>query len=136
MCLVAAKALSDMMGAPLFLKEEVDAEREVVIEEIKQGEDSPQRRVSREIFSYMYPKHPYGLPVIGCAHVVKNISIDKIRQYFEQRYSTDNMYLLVVGDFSVADQKLIEQEFMGLQQRPIRKVERLMEASLSGGTSS
>ena len=43
-------AISQMMGYPLFDRQEIDNEREVVIEEIKSGQDGPDRRASSFVF--------------------------------------------------------------------------------------
>src|SRR6202012_5268877 len=59
------EVISEMMGRPKFDSQEIDNEREVVIEEIKRSLDNPHQLASRLLFSTMYRKHPYGVPVIG-----------------------------------------------------------------------
>ncbi len=67
--------LYEMMTQPLFDSKEVDAEREVVIEEIKRGLDSPHRQASQMLFSTCYPQHQYGRPVIGFEEIIRNVSV-------------------------------------------------------------
>lgn len=97
--------LYEMMTQPLFDKKEVDAEREVVIEEIKRGLDSPQRQASQMLFSTCYPQHQYGRPVIGYEEIIRKVSVDDIKKYFSGRYNPSQMTLVVVGDVS-------EKEFL------------------------
>ncbi len=104
----AMEAIYEMIAHPLFDKEEIDKEREVVIEEIKRSNDSLSRRASRLLFSSMYKGYPYQIPVIGYDHVVNTVSQDHIRKFFGKRYATDNMFLVVSGDFQLAE---LQKEF-------------------------
>lgn len=94
--------LIDAVRNPAFPENEVTKEKRVVLEEIKMGEDDPQRKLFNELFSLSYKGHPYGRPVIGFADTVKNISRDDIAKYFSAHYSPDNMMILVAGDFDEA----------------------------------
>lgn len=96
---VGLEVISEMMGFPSFESSEIDAEREVVLEEIKMGQDSPERKAGQGLFQTLYKKHPYGRPVIGYPGVIKKVSPKKIRDYFQKRYVPKNMFLVVSGDF-------------------------------------
>lgn len=93
--------ISQMMGAPTFDKTEIDREREVVIEEIKKGMDSPGRVSSQLMFATAYSKHAYRRPVIGYEKVIKSISIKKIKKYFHDHYCAKNMFLVISGDIDL-----------------------------------
>ncbi|MCC6138357.1 MAG: insulinase family protein [Bdellovibrionaceae bacterium] len=101
----AMEAIYEMIAHPLFDKDEIDKEREVVIEEIKRSNDSLSRRASRLLFSSMYENYPYQIPVIGYDHVVNTVTQDHIKKFFQARYATDNMFLVVSGDFQPEDLK-------------------------------
>ncbi|MCB0411884.1 MAG: insulinase family protein [Bdellovibrionales bacterium] len=105
--------ISQMMGHPRFDETEINNEREVVIEEIKRGNDSPQRQASRLLFETLYKKHPYRKPVIGYDSVIRNVSVKKIRNYFDSRYVPQLMTLVVVGDFSSAQMKKSVEKYFG-----------------------
>ena len=120
--------IREMMGYPTFDETEIDNEREVVIEEIKRGQDSPQRRASQALFSTVFKKHPYGIPVIGYDHVVNNVSRKVLTNYYSDRYSPANMTLLVVGDFENNEmKKKVEKYFGGIKKTKVRKVARKKE---------
>lgn len=93
------EALSDMVGFPRFDPEEIDAEREVVIEEMRRGQDSVGRQASQLLFQTAYPGHPYGRPVIGYEKIIRAVSPKAIEKYFRERYVPKNMFLLVSGSF-------------------------------------
>lgn len=102
---VALDVISEMMGHPIFDKTEVDNEREVVIEEIKMGMDSPGRKASQLLFSTCFKNHPYGTPVIGYDKIIRKTSLKKIKDFFAERYATSNMLLVVSGDFQSSEMK-------------------------------
>ncbi len=119
------EALSEMMGYPEFDPAEIDAEREVVVEEMRRGMDSLGRNASQLLFTTAYGKHPYGRPVIGFENIIRKVTPKTIRSYFEGRYNPKNMFLVISGDFEVPETKKMIQEFFGdLQTHPVRKVKR------------
>lgn len=124
----ALDVVSEMMGSPLFDAKEIDAEREVVLEEIKRTNDSPSRKGSRLLFSSLYAKHPYRLPVIGRPEVVSSVSTKVLRRYFKERYSAKNMVLVIAGDFETPDmRKRVTARYSGLPGSRVRAVKRPKE---------
>lgn len=95
----ALDVLSDVMENSAFDPGELEKELEVVLEEIRRGEDSPRRVLSQKLFSTAYEVHPYGRPVIGTARSVGGFTREKILEFYRKWYSPDNMILVVVGDF-------------------------------------
>ena len=93
------KLLVTAVRHPQFPEEELAKEKGVVIQEIKMGEDNPQRKLFKELFSLGYKGHPYGRPIIGYEETVNGISREDIRTYFQKYYRLDNMAVLIVGDF-------------------------------------
>jgi zinc protease len=119
---VGLNVIAEMMGFPSFDSQEIDNEREVVIEEIKRSHDNLPRQASRLLFSTMYPKHPYGLPVIGFEENIRNYTREEILSYYNGRYNPANMTLVVAGDFSSADfKKKIEKNFGEFKPQKLRK---------------
>lgn len=122
------EALAEMMGFPQFDPQEIDNEREVVVEEIKKGQDSLGRRASQLLFSTVYKKHPYGVPVIGFEKNVRSWSAKKIVEYYRSRYSPQNMFLVVAGDFNSAEMKPKVTKFFGeFKKYAVKKTKRKAE---------
>lgn len=119
------EALSEMMGFPAFDQNEIDAEREVVIEEMRRGQDSLGRRASQLLFSTAYSGHPYGRPVIGFEDIIRKVKPKTIKNYFDTRYVPKNMFLVITGDFQKPEaKKLIDKHFGQLQDKKLRVVKR------------
>lgn len=120
--------ISEMMGFPRFDPGEIDNEREVVIEEIKRGQDSLARQASQLLFRTAFRKSAYRVPVIGFDRNIRSVSAKKIRSFFESRYTPPNMFLVVTGDFSTKEaKKRVESVFGELRRTPLRKVTRVRE---------
>jgi zinc protease len=101
----ALDVLSDAVTSSTFDPQELSKELEVVLEEIRRGEDSPSRVLSQKMFAEAYKKHSYKRPVIGTSESVKSFTRDKILNFYKKWYSPDNMVLVVVGDFNKSDIK-------------------------------
>src|SRR6202012_4507694 len=79
----ALDVMSDMVFAPAF--DDLDSEREVVLEEIAMVEDAPQDLVHDLVAEAMFPGHALGRPVIGTASVISGVSRDEIAAYHGSR---------------------------------------------------
>jgi zinc protease len=99
--------LSDALLAPRFDEKDLARELEVIGEEIKQGEDSPGKVVSRLLFGAAYGPHPYGRSVIGRDETVRKIRPADVRAFHARHYAPPKMTLVVVGD--VAPERAFEQ---------------------------
>ena len=103
----ALDILADAMQNSTFDPAELEKELEVVLEEIRRGEDSPSRVLSQKMFATAYDVHSYKRPVIGTDESVKSFTREKILNFYNKWYTPQNMVLVVVGDFET--KKLIPQ---------------------------
>ena len=119
---VALEVVSQMMGFPTFDQEEIDNEREVVIEEIKRGQDSLGSCASQLLFSQVFKDHPYSVPIIGFEDIIRNVTREEIVDYFQSRYVPENMFLLVTGDFQRQEMKKeVKKYFEPFTPRKVKK---------------
>ncbi len=91
----ALDVMADMVFAPTF--SDLDAEREVVLEEIAMVEDAPQDLVHDLICEAVFAGHPLGRPVIGTAEVISSIGRRAIASYHRNAYVAGNIVLAAVG---------------------------------------
>ena len=102
--------LVESVKNPAFPESEITKERKVVLEEVKMGEDEPQRKLFKELFSLSYHGELYGRPVIGFAETVEKITRKDIVEYFRSHYIPGNMTVVIAGDFDKGEaKKLIEE---------------------------
>ncbi len=94
--------MADAIQHSSFDPHELCKEQEVVLEEIKRGEDIPSRKLTEALFATSYQCHPYRRPVIGSEQTVKSLTRDHILSFFQTWYVPNNMTLVVTGDFDPA----------------------------------
>jgi zinc protease len=91
--------MADAIQHSSFDPEELRKEQEVVLEEIKRGDDVPSRKLTEALFAASYQHHPYRRPVIGSDETVKSFTREQILGFFHTWYVPNNMTLVVTGDF-------------------------------------
>jgi predicted Zn-dependent peptidase len=91
----AFDVMADMIWRPRF--EELEAEREVVLEEIAMYEDDPQDRAFEEIGRAVFGAHPLGRPVIGTAAAVGAVTRDELAAYHAERYTPERIVIAAAG---------------------------------------
>src|SRR6059058_4706891 len=92
----AMDVMSEMVFAPAFA--ELDAEREVVLEEIAMYDDAPQELVHDLISEAVFGDHPLGRPVIGTAEVISSIPRASISRYHDAMYVPGNIVVAAAGN--------------------------------------
>jgi predicted Zn-dependent peptidase len=92
----AVDVMSDMVFCPEFA--ELDAEREVVLEEIAMYEDTPQDYVHDLIAAAVFGNRPLGRPVVGTAEVISSISRRSIAAYHRAMYVPGNVVVAAAGN--------------------------------------
>jgi predicted Zn-dependent peptidase len=91
----ALRVMGEMVWSPRF--EDLDAEREVVLEEIAMYEDDPQDRVFDVLGEAVFGEHPLGRAVIGRAEVVRAVDLDALRTFHASRYLPVNVVVAAAG---------------------------------------
>lgn len=91
----ALGVMGEMVWSPRF--EDLDAEREVVLEEIAMYEDDPQDRVFDVLGEAVFGEHPLGRAVIGRAEVVRAVELDALRAFHAARYLPASVVVAAAG---------------------------------------
>ncbi|HXH10196.1 MAG TPA: pitrilysin family protein [Alphaproteobacteria bacterium] len=116
----ALDVMADAIQHSAFDPEELRKEQEVVLEEIKRGEDIPSRKLTEELFATSYRCHPYRRPVIGSEHTVKALTREHILRFFHTWYVPNNMVLVLAGDFDQTEVlSRIRAAFADFQPQPL-----------------
>jgi zinc protease len=84
----------------VFAPEEFEAEKKVVIEELRMGLDPPWGTLIQELDATAYKVHPYRNPVIGWLQDVERATDSEQQDYYHRHYYPGNATLVVTGDFN------------------------------------
>ncbi len=90
--------LKDMAFSPTLDPQELESEKEVIVAELKRGEDSPGGRLFRLTQANALAGTPYDTPIIGYEKTIRAVTPETIRAYINQHYQPQNMLLLVCGN--------------------------------------
>lgn len=89
--------LAEMLQRPAFLPEEIDTERQVVIEEINRSEDDPDSAAAELFTQRVFSGHSLGLPILGSRSSIGQMERSVIHDYWQRRYGPKTMVLSVAG---------------------------------------
>ena len=104
--------LAEMLTGPSLPEDEVDSEREVVLEEIAMYEDEPQDRVHDVLAQAIHGDHPLGRRVLGDAGVIASVPVRDIASYHDERYTAPNVVVAAAGHLGHAEIVELAQRFM------------------------
>jgi len=96
---IALEIEADRMVNCNFDPEEFEAEKKVVIEELKGGLDSPWGLLMQEVNAAAYKVHPYRNPIIGWLSDVERATAEEQQAYYQRNYQPNNAILSIAGDF-------------------------------------
>src|SRR4051794_16055971 len=91
----AFDVMADMVWRPAF--NDVDPERDVVLEEIAMYEDDPQDTVFDVLGEAVFGGHPLGRPIIGRAPVIRDTPVDVIAAFHARRYVPGSVVIAAAG---------------------------------------
>jgi predicted Zn-dependent peptidase len=91
----AFEVMGEMIFAPRM--SELEAEREVVLEEIAMYEDDPQDVAFDALGEAVFGSHPLGRPVIGSAQTVAALSREQLIDYHARNYTSPNIVIAAAG---------------------------------------
>lgn len=118
---VAVDIFSDMFLNSTFTEENLEKERNVILEEIKMYEDIPEETIHDENISFVL-KNEYGNNVLGTEETLKNIDKKVFMNYFKNKYCPENIGISIAGNFDFDEvTSLMEGSFGKLENTPARK---------------
>ena len=94
---LALDILSDILANPAFEEEEVEREREVILQEIGQAHDTPDDLVFDHLQQACYPDQPMGWPIFGTVERVTSFTRDDLKSYMTANYCASSMMLIASG---------------------------------------
>ena len=108
--------LSDILWSPAFRPEEVEAERQVILEEILMRADEPADLVHEVFTEALFPDHPVGREVLGDEQTIGAMSRSDIADFHALHYRPGNIVFAAAGQLeheAVVDG--VERRFAGTE---------------------
>ena len=95
---VALDVLADVVLQSTFPPDEIERERQVILQEIGEAKDDPESIAQDEFDLRAYPKQAFGRPILGNARFVKRVGREDFRHYLGTHYFASNTVISAVGD--------------------------------------
>jgi zinc protease len=109
------KMEADRMSNLVLTDAEVNPEREVVREERRSVVDNnPRSRLREQLNAALFLNHPYGRPIIGWDHEIKDLTTADALAWYRNYYAPNNAILVVAGDITLADLKPLAEKYYGV----------------------
>ncbi len=108
-----AEILLDMVTGSVFDADEMDKERNVILEEIKMVKDCPDDEIYDTISELVNSANPLRMNILGSPESLGNIGRREMVDYFRKRYARDGIVIAVTGNFD--EEKLCEIFEEGLE---------------------
>jgi len=95
--------LGDVVARPAFRPDEVESERQVILEELLLSEDEPDERVHTLCMEGLFPHHPLGREVLGSDATIAAMDRDDIAAFHDTYYRPANLVVVAAGDLDHDD---------------------------------
>jgi zinc protease len=110
---------AERMSNGLYMPEDCESERTVIISELQGGENDPEQVLDIEVTAAAFKAHPYRHPTIGWLSDLETMTRDDLYGYYRQYYVPNNATLVVVGDVGTDETlRLVETRFGGIPAGP------------------
>ena len=127
-------------------QEELDQEKQVILEEISQIEDDPKKYATSLVYQNLFENHPYQRPIYGKREIVEAVTVGQIEKFYKSYFVPSNCALAVVGDFKMKEmEEKIREIFRDLKNngftpqkfekvKPLKKnveIEKVMDVNIA-----
>ncbi len=100
---VGLDVLAEIIQRPAFRLNEIDSERQVVVEEINMNEDDPTDVVFENFTMAVFAGHALEAPVLGTRESIRSMTRDDIHGYWKRRYGAGSTVVAAAGSVDHAE---------------------------------
>ena len=104
---------ADRMRSAYIKEEDRQSEMTVVRNEFERGQNSPSGVLDENIWATAYQAHPYHHSTIGWKEDIENVSIERLKEFYDTFYWPNNATAIAIGDFTQADALSVIKKHFG-----------------------
>lgn len=109
--------LADILQNSVFLEEEIEKERQVILQELAMTKDDPTDIVVDYFSETQYANQPYGRSILGPAKNIRKFTRDDIINYISKQYRTEDIVVSFAGKLKNDEAvKMVEKYFTSLNK--------------------
>ncbi len=110
---LAVDLVADVVLNGRCAQDDVEIERDVVLEEIAMRDDDPEDTLGDVFLSAMFGSHPVGRPVIGSVESISAMTRAQLHSFHVRRYTPERMILAVAGNVDHKQVVALAREYFG-----------------------
>ncbi len=130
----AVDVLSELILYPLLKPKDIEKEKSVVLEELKNIEDDPEDFINDVFEKSLFGDHPLGHPVIGTSNNIQRFNRPSLVEYLHQHYTPKNIIIAAAGNVNHDELvKMVERQFKNLQPNNRAVIRNISPKLLSKG---
>ena len=130
---LAIDLVADIILNSAYAAADIELERNVILHEIAEIEDSPEEVVFEALQEIAYPDQPFGRPIAGTAELVKGFKQDDLKEFVSEHYAPECMVLAAAGAVDHDRLVVLAGEYFGSMKKQPRLAPQ--EGKFSGGES-
>lgn len=105
--------LLSFVNKPFYTDENVEKEKGIIAEELKMYEDIPEFKLEIKLRENIYHKHPRRVDIGGSIPEIESITKEDLYTCYNNFYSPNNMFVLIVGNFDMMQAMEIVRDVVG-----------------------
>ncbi len=109
----AVDVLSDLVQRPVFSGKEMEKEKQVILEELKNIEDDPDDLIHEYFDHNVFRKHPLGFSIIGRAETIKRIQREDLLAYVRSHYVPSQIVVSAAGHLRHEELVALVERYFG-----------------------
>lgn len=99
---LAVDVLGDMITNSLITTDDVEAERDVILDEIAMHDDDPDDVVHNLFAHQAFGDSPLGRPIAGTVDSITSMTRQQVARFYRRHYRADNIVISVAGNLDHA----------------------------------
>lgn len=116
---LAVDILADILTESAFEEEELEREKQVILQEINAANDTPDDVVFDRFSEAAYRDQTLGRAILGTPQTVVSFTPQQIRTYLGRNYTTDRMFVVATGAVDHEEfLRMVEDRFASLPTSP------------------
>ena len=113
---------ADRMRNAYIKEEDRQSEMTVVRNEFERGQNNPSSVLDEHIWATAYHAHPYHHSTIGWKADIENVSIERLKAFYDTFYWPNNATATVVGDFETGEALAMIKKYFGRIRKSTKEI--------------
>jgi len=114
--------VSELMRSPTFPLEQIQLEKRLVLQSIRQSQEQPFSLAFKGLREAMYGDHPYGKSTLGTLETVETITQNDLQAFHQAYFRPDNLVISICGRITVSEAVSLVEDILGDWQAPERPI--------------